>query len=135
MLPHCACAHAKGNFIAFLSCALERLWFLGCPIVFQRLHASPHPSLQQAFCGMPPLTSQPFGVTCVLKNCESHDLYPFSQERPAVWEELRVKEPNIACTMFLCQDLAFSLAWVQMKICNGSGRPEESLLRGTFSLD
>ena len=99
--------------------------------MFQRLHASPHPSLQQAFCGMPPLTSQPFGV----KNCESHDLYPFSQERPAVWEKLRVKQPNIACTMFLCQDLAFSLAWVQMKICNGSDHPKESLLRGAFSLE
>ena len=41
---------------------------------FSVWRASPHPSLQQAFCGMPPLTSQPFGVTCVLKNCESHDL-------------------------------------------------------------
>ena len=37
--------------------------------------------------------------------------------------------------MFLCQDLAFSLAWVQMKICNGSGFPKESLLRGAFSLE
>ena len=30
---------------------------------FSVWRASPHPSLQQAFCGMPPLTSQPFGVT------------------------------------------------------------------------
>ena len=45
---------------------------------FSVWHASPHPSLQQAFCGMPPWTSQPFGVTCVLKNCEPHDLaFPF----------------------------------------------------------
>ena len=31
--------------------------------------------------------------------------------------------------MFLCQDLAFFLAWARMKICNGSDYPEESLLR------
>ena len=34
---------------------------------FSVWRASPHPSPQQAVCGMPPLTSQPFGVTCVLR--------------------------------------------------------------------
>ena len=37
--------------------------------------------------------------------------------------------------MFLCQDLAFFLAWVRMKTCNGSDYPGESLLRGAFSLE
>ena len=37
--------------------------------------------------------------------------------------------------MFLCQDLAFFLAWARMKVCNGSDYPEESLLRGAFSLE
>ena len=91
MLPHCAVHMLRAISLHFSRAPLNGCGFWDGPIVFQRLHASPHPSLQQAFCGMPPLTSQPFGVTCVLKNCESHDLYPFSQERPAVWEELRVK--------------------------------------------
>ena len=37
--------------------------------------------------------------------------------------------------MFLCQDLAFFLAWVRMKTCNGSDYPEEALPRGAFSLE
>ena len=93
MLPHCT-VHMlllKTVSLRFSRMKLNGGRFWDGPIVFQRLHASPHPSLQQAFYGMPPLTSQPFGVTCVLKNCESHDLYPVSQERPAVCEELRVK--------------------------------------------
>ena len=56
---------------------------------FRVWHASPHPSLQQAFCGMPPWTSQPFGVTCVLKNCEPHDLaFPFLIRATRVFQRL-----------------------------------------------
>ena len=34
--------------------------------------------------------------------------------------------------MFLCQDLAFFLAWVRMKTCNGSDYPEESSCEARF---
>ena len=70
MLPHCAVHMLRTISLHFSRAPLNGCGFWDGPIVFQRLHASPHPSLQQAFCGMPPLTSQPFGVTCVLKNCE-----------------------------------------------------------------
>ena len=79
MLPHCAVHMLRTISLHFSRAPLNGCGFWDGPIVFQRLHASPHPSLQQAFCGMPPLTSQPFGVTRGLGITESeitqHRLY------------------------------------------------------------
>ena len=66
MLPHCA-AHMWRTISSFLSRPWTAVVFGMALSCFSVWRASPHPSLQQAVCGMPPLTSQPCGVTCVLK--------------------------------------------------------------------
>ena len=66
MLPHCA-AHMWRTISSFLSRPWTAVVFGMALSCFSVWRASPHPSLQQAACGMPPLTSQPCGVTCVLK--------------------------------------------------------------------
>ena len=73
MLPHCTAHMLKTISLRGSRVKLKRLLFSGWPYrlsSFGGPSTSPPPSLQQAFCGMPPLTSQPFGaeVTCVLKN-------------------------------------------------------------------
>ena len=65
MLPHCT-AHMRRTISLFLSRPWTAVVFGMALPCFSVCRASPHPSLQQAVCGMP-LTSQIFGVTCVLK--------------------------------------------------------------------
>ena len=127
MLPHCAV-----HMLRTISLHLFRAPLNGCRFwdglsCFSVWRGSPHPSLQQAFCGMPPLPSQPFGVTCVLKNGASHDLtFPFLTSDPRFvrnWESNNRTSPLL--TTLLCQHLAFFRAWARMNICNGSDYPEE----------
>ena len=81
MLPHCAVHMLRAISLHFSRAPLNGCRFGIALSCFSIWRASQHPSLQQAFCGMPRLTSQPCGVTCVFEELQatwSHDLtFPF----------------------------------------------------------
>ena len=79
MLPHCAAHMLRTISLHFFRAPLNGTRFWDGLIVFQTAFGTLHHiQASNKHCGMPPWTSQPFGVTCVLKNCEPHDLaFPF----------------------------------------------------------
>lgn len=115
------CAHAMGDFIAFLSCEIG--WVFGTFI----WRASP----PQAFCGMPRLTSQYFGAKWnALESCQSHMTQPnivfLHKGDPRFvrkWRSNNLTPPWL--TTFLYEHVAFFQAATR----------RNPILRGAFSFE
>ena len=121
MLPHCT-VHML--LLKTISLRFSHMKLNGCrlwdgPVVFSVWRISPPPSLQQAFRGMPPLASQPFGAEWhAFWRIVDHITVAFPQKSDpryvSTWKSNNRTSPLIK--MLLCQHLAFFLAWARMNI-------------------